>query len=424
MDSVIHALEERGMIESITTPELAQIAKTPLRVYCGFDPTADSLHVGSLVAIMGLSWFQRYGHTPYVLVGGATGMIGDPSGKSVERVLLHDETLQKNLEGIRKNLEPIFTRDPHLPKPTFLNNYDWFSKFSFVDFLRDVGRHFRVGVMLGKESVRARMQTEEGMSFTEFSYQLLQAYDFFYLFQHHGVTVQIGGADQWGNITQGADLVRKLSGATVHGFTMPLLTKSDGSKFGKSEKGAIWLSQEKLPVYEFYQQLVRTDDRDVIKLLRLLTFIDMKDILHLEHEMTKPDYVPNTAQKLLARTVTEFIHSPDGLAKALEATASMQPGKSGAVSAQELRALLNEVPSAKMTRSHVVGTKLIDIIAETGFLPSKGEVRRLIRNGGLWLGSQKITSEEYLIAEGDIIESEFLLLALGKKNKAIIQIQG
>jgi tyrosyl-tRNA synthetase len=424
MDNVITALRERGMIDSMTTVDLAETTKTPLRVYCGFDPTADSLHLGNLVTMMGLAWFQRYGHTPYVLLGGATGMIGDPSGKSTERVLLHDEILIRNLAGITKNFEAIFARDPKLPKPCFLNNYDWFSKFSFIDFLRDVGRHFRVGVMLGKESVRARMQSEEGMSFTEFSYQLLQAYDFFYLYQHHGVTVQIGGADQWGNITAGVDLVRKLSGATVHGFTIPLLMKADGTKFGKSEKGATWLSAEKLAPYEFYQHLVRVDDRDVIKLLRQLTFIDMKDILHLEHTMSQPDYVPNTAQKLLARTVTEFIHGPEGLASALRATEAIMPGKTAQASAGELRALLHEVPSAKMAREKILGGKLIDIIAEAGFLASKGEVRRLIRNGGLTLNGQKIVSEEYQIQNQDIIEDEFLLLSLGKKNKAIIQLEG
>ncbi|MDB6081843.1 MAG: tyrS [Chlamydiia bacterium] len=422
MSTVIQALEERGLIEAMTTPELEEITKPPLKVYCGFDPTSDSLHLGNMIAIMGLAWFQRYGHTPVVILGGATGMIGDPSGKSNERSLLDEATLKSNVTSIEQNFKSILLRDSKLSAPLFLNNLDWFQNFSFIDFLREVGKHFRVGAMLGKESVRARLQSEEGMSYTEFSYQLLQGYDFLHLFQKHGVTLQLGGSDQWGNITAGCELVRKLTGGSVHGITIPLLVKSDGQKFGKSEKGAIWLSPEKLSPYEFYQYLYRTEDRDVIKLLKMLTFVDMNTIVALEQDMKKPEYIANTAQKLLAAQVTDLVHGEDGLVKALKATEAVMPGKVATVSAVELRQLMKEVPSKKMNKDAVDGKKVVDIIALAGFLPSKGEVRRLIKNGGLYLNNFKVADEEKVVTAQDYVEGQFLLFALGKKNKAIIEL--
>lgn len=421
MENVIQLLEERGMIELMTTPELREFVKNPLRIYCGFDPTADSLHVGNMVPMMALLWFQRCGHTPFVLVGGATGMIGDPSGKATERALLDEEQLRKNCSGIETNLRPFFTRDSKYPAPHFLNNYDWFKDFSFISFLRDVGKHFRVGVMLGKESVRARMQSEEGMSFTEFSYQLLQAYDFYHLFQTYGVTVELGGTDQWGNITAGCELIRKLTGASVHGLTVPLLTKSDGTKFGKSEKGAIWLSAEKLSPYDFYQQLVRVDDRDVIKLMKMLTFIDMTEIRRIEQAMKEPEYVPNTAQKRLAHAVTEIIHGEEGVTKAIKATELAEPGKCTRPTAEQLALLLQEVTHVKLPYEQLIGKKLIDVIAIGQLLPSKGECRRLIRNNGLFVNGERVDTEDYTVAQSDLIGEKFILLALGKKNKAIVE---
>ncbi len=422
MSNVIESLEERGLIEACTSPELKELTKKPMKVYCGFDPTADSLHVGNMVAIMGLAHFQRFGHTPVVVLGGATGMIGDPSGKSSERNLLDEEQLKKNIAGIERDLQPILKRRADLQAPLFVNNLDWFKSFSFIQFLRDVGKHFRVSVMLAKESVKARLESEEGISYTEFSYQLLQSYDFLYLYQKYGVELQMGGSDQWGNITSGCELVRKVAGAQVHGVTFPLLVRADGTKFGKSEKGAIWLSSEKLAPYEFYQYLFRTDDRDVIKLLKMLTFVDMKEIQALEQSMKKPDYVPNTAQKVLAKEVTELVHGEDGLLKALKATEKVVPGKAADVSAAELRDLMKDVLSKKLPKADVLSRKLVDVIAQAGFLPSKGEVRRLIQNGGLYLNNQKIEDADYHIVDRDLIEGQFLLFALGKKNKAIIEV--
>lgn len=282
MTNVIDVLKERGFIESMTSEELRDLAQKPLVVYCGFDPTSDSLHLGNMVAMMGLAWFQRFGHQPITLVGGATGMIGDPSGKTSERQFLDEATLEKNLQGIKKNLENFLDFSNPSTKPLILNNYDWFKNYSFIAFLRDVGKFFRVGTMLAKDSVKARMTSEEGMSFTEFSYQLLQGYDFLYLMDHYNVSLQLGGSDQWGNIIAGTDLIRKTRGKSAHGLTFPLLKRSDGQKFGKSEKGAIWLSPDKLSPYEFYQYLYRMPDDDVIMLMRMLTFMDMEEIKKYE----------------------------------------------------------------------------------------------------------------------------------------------
>ena len=256
MKNVIEALRARGLVEAETNPALSEIVEKnkPISLYCGFDPTADSLHLGHMMGIMGLAWFLKFGHRPVALVGGATGIIGDPSGKSQERNLLNQEEIRKNVTGIQKILESILGRLGKQGPITVLNNNDWLYPMSCVDFLRDVGRHFRLGPMLGRDNVRARLATEEGMSYTEFSYMLLQAYDFYHLFTNNNVTLQIGGADQWGNITAGVDFVRRLTGKEVWGLTFPLLLRSDGKKFGKSEKGAIWLSEDKLSCYDFYAQ--------------------------------------------------------------------------------------------------------------------------------------------------------------------------
>jgi len=423
MDNIIQILEERDMLDTVTTQDLRELLKTPTRLYCGFDPSADGLHLGSMVPIMVLAWFQRCGHTPFVLVGGATGMIGDPTGKSEERVLLNEKQLEGNVKGVSRDLKTILTADPTLPQPHFLNNYDWFKEFSFLEVLRDVGKYFRVGQMLSKESCRARMDSEEGMSFTEFSYQLLQGYDFLHLYKRYGVTLQIGGSDQWGNITAGTDLVKKATGNSVHGLTVPLLLRSDGKKFGKSEKGAIWMSEEKLSPYEFYQYLVRVEDRDVIPLLKRLTFLPIDDILAIEHAMQKEDYPANKAQRILAEEVTKIVHGNMGLDKALKATELMNPGKVGSrVTENDIQMLLNDVPSAQLKYDDVVEQKGLDIIVKTAFQKSKGDVRRLIKNGGLYLNGEKIENENFAICPADILGGKYILFAFGKKNKAIVEV--
>lgn len=424
MLTVIEVLKERGFIDAMTSEELTIMAQKPFKVYCGFDPTGDSLHIGHMVALMGLAWFQRFGHTPFALVGGATGMIGDPSGKSAERQLLDEETIGKNIVGIRQNLEALldFNRKENLP--TIVNNLEWFKNFSLIDFLRDVAKQFRLGPMLAKDSVKARLHSEEGMSFTEFSYQILQGYDFLYLFEKHGVTVQIGGSDQWGNITAGTDLIRKVHGKPAFGITFPLLTRSDGQKFGKSEKGAIWLSPNKCSPYEFYQYLVRVTDADVIKLMRLLTFMDMAEIRRYEAAMASSDYVPNSAQKRLAEEVTRIVHGEDGLATALRVTQAAAPGADTALDAAALESICHDMPSYTLALNELLEQKILDLMIKVGLQSSKSEARRLIRNGGVYLNNQKIVDENKSIGSQDLIEGKLLLLSAGKKNKVLIKISG
>ncbi|MBA3721932.1 MAG: tyrosine--tRNA ligase [Parachlamydiaceae bacterium] len=422
MPNVIEVLKERGFIEAMTSDELLQMTQNPIKVYCGFDPTAESLHLGNLVAIMGLAWFQRFGHTPVAIVGGATGMIGDPSGKTSERQLLDEQTLQQNIKGVRKNLETILDFNHPHTKAIILNNFDWFKEFSFIQFLRDVGKSFRLGPMLAKDSVRARLNSEEGMSFTEFSYQLLQGYDFLHLYQTLGVSVQLGGSDQWGNITAGTDLIRKTLGKAAYGITFPLLTRSDGQKFGKSEQGAIWLSPEKLSAYEFYQYLVRIADEDVIKLMRLLTFMDMEEIRKYETMMLKPDYAPRTAQKRLAEEITNMIHGPVGLQTALKVTAAAAPGQQATLDEQTLESIAADMPNSTMRADEVINQKLVDVLVQVGLQPSKGEAKRLIRNGGVYINNEKVDDENLSIQASQLIGSKLILLAAGKKNKMLIRL--
>lgn len=423
MRNVIEILKERGFIDAMTNDDMAMITNTPVKVYCGFDPTADSLHLGNMVAIMGLAWFQRCGHIPVAVAGGATGMIGDPSGKLAERQLLDAETIDKNLEGIRKNLEQILNQGAEKAKPLFLNNYDWFKNFSFLDFLRDVGKNFRIGQMLAKDSVKSRLNSDEGMSFTEFSYQLLQGYDFLYLYENHGVTIQMGGSDQWGNITAGTDLIRKVHGKSASGITFPLMTRSDGQKFGKSVKGAIWLSSDKLSPYEFYQYLVRVSDEDVIKLMRFLTFMEMSEIQNIEESMKASDYVPNTAQRRLAVEVTRIVHGDEKLQLAIKATNAAAPGSKTVLDADVLENIAKDIPSITYGRDEVIGLKLVELIVKAQLAPSKGEAKRLLNNGGAYLNNEKINDENYHILEKDLIANQMILLGAGKKNKLLIRVK-
>lgn len=422
MRNLIETLNERGFIDAVTSDDLKQIVQKPIKVYCGFDPTADSLHLGNMVGIMGLAWCQRLGHTPVIVLGGATGMIGDPSGKTAERQLLDEDTLQKNLSGIKKNFSHILDLKSPSNPPVFLNNYDWFKNFSFITFLREVGKCFRMGPMLAKDSVKGRMTSEEGMSFTEFSYQILQGYDFLHLYENYGVVLQIGGSDQWGNITAGTELIRKSIGQQAYGLTFPLLTRSDGQKFGKSEKGAIWLSPEKLSPYEFYQYLIRVADADVIKMMSILTFMEMEEIRQYQAMMQQPDYIPNTAQKRLAEEVTRIVHGDENLKIALEVTKAAAPGAKTTLNASTLESIAGDMPSYTLKMPEVLNAKLLDLMCQIGLQPSKSEARRLIRNGGVYLNNHKIEDENYLIQTSDLIEERLFLLAVGKKNKVLIRV--
>lgn len=422
MSNVIQILRERGLIEA-STPDLEELATKPLRLYCGFDPTADSLHLGNLLGIVVLSWFQRYGHQPIALVGGATGSIGDPGGKSVERPLIPIETLQANTQAIHRQLELLLNRDSGtaMALPVY-NNYDWLGSYSFLEFLRDVGKHFRLGTMLAKEMVRTRLQSDEGMSFTEFSYQLLQSYDFLHLYRSENIVLQIGGSDQWGNITAGIELIRKVLNQPAAGMVFPLLTRSDGQKFGKSEKGAIWLSADRLSPYDFYQHLYRVEDIDALKLLRMLTFLPLADLYTYEKEHAAGLLPPNSIQKRLAEEVTRFVHGEEGLASAIAVTAHLAPGKDTALDGVALAAVVDSLPKVTMAASSVIGASLLDCLMAAALVPSKGEGRRMVRNGGVYLNNRKIPDENYTLKSEDLIDQRFLILAAGKKNKVVVDI--
>jgi tyrosyl-tRNA synthetase len=418
--NVIECLKERGLLDDMTSEELVQHLDAPIRLYCGFDPTADSLHIGNLVGIVVLRWFQKFGHTPVVILGGATGRIGDPSGKSIERPLLEPGAIAYNVTRIRRHFEAILDFFHPKARPLIFNNDEWFSAFPLIDFLRDVGKQFRLGVMLSKESVKSRLHSEEGMSFTEFSYQLLQSYDFFHLFSHHHVTLQIGGSDQWGNITEGIDLIRKLTGGGAFGLTFPLLTRSDGKKFGKTESGAIWLAADRCSPYEFYQYFVRVPDADVIKMMRMLTFMELDEIREYEASMAQ---TPNVAQKRLAEEMTRLIHGEDGLAKAIRATEGAAPGTDAVLDAASFREIAKDMPSSEIPLSEIIGQKFVEVAVKVGLLSSKGEAVRLIQNGGAYLNNQRVDDPNFRFSPESLIGEEFLLLGSGKKKKILVKVK-
>lgn len=378
--------------------------------------------MGNLLGIIVLSWFLRCGHQAVALIGGATARVGDPSGKSIERPELDIDTLEKNILEISKTFSTIFGSS----NVVILNNYDWWKDFSFLDFLKQVGRFARIGTMIAKESVKKRLESEQGLSFTEFSYQLLQGYDFLYLFQNKGVNVQIGGSDQWGNITAGTELIRKIlqpdSDNEAYGLTFPLLLKSDGSKFGKSEDGAIWLSPSMLSPYKFYQYFFSVPDSDVIRFLRILTFLDLEEIDELEKDMKRPGYVPNTAQQRLAEEVTRFVHGEDGLNEAVQATEALRPGAETKLDWKTIEAIAEDVPSCSLAYDQVLNVSLVDLSVSAGLFESKSAARRLLKQGGVYLNNNRVDSESKRIEPQDIVDDKVLLLSAGKKNKVVVRI--
>ncbi len=421
LETVIDALEKRGFIDAISNDELRTRAKSPLSLYIGFDPTADSLHLGHLIGIVALTWFQKYGHSPVVVVGGGTGKIGDPSGKNVERPLIHEKLLRKNVQKIEDQLKKYL--DLFHPKThcQVVDNDDWLSSYSVIEFLRDIGKHFRLGPMLGKDSVRSRIDSEEGISFTEFSYQVLQGFDFYHLHREKGVCLQIGGSDQWGNITAGIELTRKLCGASVFGMTYPLLTRSDGQKFGKSEGEVIWLDPQKTSPYQLYQYLIRVSDDDVINLMRLLTLINMKEIIGYENAIRSKQFHPFEAQKRLAQEVTQFVHGKEGLELALRVTEGLMPGSKTPLDSKVLQEIARYVPHALLPSGEVIHKKYTDVLVKAGFVSSKGEVQRLIKNRGAYLNNQTVKSPTFVISSDHLIGGRYLLMGMGKKKKMLIE---
>ncbi|KAI3964434.1 hypothetical protein MKX01_007124 [Papaver californicum] len=431
--NIVNILEERGLLESITSENLRLVCSSnsnPMKAYCGFDPTADSLHLGNLIGIIVLSWFQRCGHNAVAVIGGATARVGDPSGKNIERPELDVQTLESNILGIVQTISTILGRyhdqnrngNPNSGGLMILNNFDWWKEVKLLDFLRDVGRFARVGTMMAKDSVKNRLESEQGLSYTEFTYQLLQGYDFLHLFRNEGINVQIGGSDQWGNITAGTELIRKIRQVEgAYGLTFPLLLKSDRTKFGKSEDGAIWLSPSVLSPYKFYQYFFSVPDQDALRYLKILTFLSLEEIKEVEEGMKKPGYVPNSAQRKLAEEVTRFVHGEEGLQEALKATEALKPGAETKLDWKIIEGIAKDVPSCYLSYDQVLNASVIDLSVTTGLFESKSSVRRMLKSGGLYLNNARV-SEEKCIEAGDIIDGKVLLLSSGKKNKMVVRI--
>jgi len=423
-------LEFRGLIKQVTDPNIAKILKEkPLTLYIGFDPTADTLHVGSLLPLLTLKRFQQAGHRAIALVGGATGMIGDPSGKTHERSLMTKEQLKANQEGIKK----IFAKflDLSGDNPAIIaNNADWFENITFIDFLRDVGKHFTVNHMMAKESVRARLEDREhGISYTEFSYMLLQSYDFYVLHNTEGCTLQMGGSDQWGNITAGIDLIRKMKAARgepeteVYGITFPLVSKADGTKFGKSEKGNIWLDPNRTSPYQLYQFFIQTSDTDVMTYIRYFTFLDRKEILCLEESLRK-EPEKREAQKTLARELTRLVHGQKELDRVEKATQALFGTEITTVDAKILQEAFADAPATEKEKASLAaGIPIIDVLVETGLCNSKGASRKEISAGGVYVNNTRITDIAGVINEKHLIADQFVLLRKGKKNYHLLKFR-
>ena len=428
MKNFVEELKWRGMIHDITPGAEEELMKGPAAAYVGIDPTGDSLHIGHLVSVMILKHFQNCGHKPYALVGGATGMIGDPSMKSAERNLLDEETLGHNVECIKAQLGRFLDFDSDSPNAAKLvNNYDWMKDYTFINFARDIGKLITVNYMMSKDSVKKRLSRDssEGMSFTEFSYQLLQGYDFLYLYEHEGVRLQLGGADQWGNITTGTELIRRTLGEQAFALTCPLITKSDGTKFGKTEKGNIWLDPKKTSPYEFYQFWLNVADDDAEKYIKIFTMLD-RETIESAIEEHRQDPGRRSLQQLLAKEVTIMIHGETEYANELAAS-KMLFGNS---TSEELRkldektflAVFNGVPTFDVPKSELPCNILDFLAVKTGVFPSKGEARKMTAGGGVSINKDKVTDINYEVSEKDIMDGKYILAQKGKKNYFIINV--
>jgi tyrosyl-tRNA synthetase len=421
LTNVMTTLSERGFVSQVSDPALADMLEKTITVYAGFDPTAESLHIGNLLQIMLLSQFQRHGHRPIALVGGATAMIGDPSGKSQERNLLDEQTIRRNQEGIAKQLRQFLTFDGGPNAAVLVNNADWIGRFSFIDFLRDVGKYFRVGEMMAKESVRKRLDSEAGMSFTEFSYQMLQAYDFVHLSRELGCVLQVGGDDQWGNITAGIDLARRLDGKQLYGLTSPLITTASGQKFGKTEAGTVWLDAARTSPYEFYQFWIRCDDRDVVRLLKNFTFLPQERIAELETAVReKPEQ--RIAQTALAEEVTRLVHGEDNLAKAKRASSVLFGQTVEGLSDADLARIFADVPSTALSRQTLAdGLELVEVLCQTKMINSRGEAKKMIKAGGVYVNNIRINDLDHKLTTAALASESMAVLRTGKKNYHLLR---
>ena len=422
--NILQELQWRGLVADCTDAEQLgkRAATAPVTLYCGFDPSADSLHAGNLVPLLALRRFQLLGHHPIALAGGATGSIGDPSGKTAERQLLTHEILSANIAKVKEQLRRLLDFDTKQNPARLVDNAEWTRPVSYLDFLRDIGKHFSVNQMVAKESVRARMEDREaGISYTEFSYMLLQAFDFYVLCRDYNCELQIGGSDQWGNITAGIDLCRKKLGKTVFGLTLPLITNADGSKFGKTAAGAVWLDPRKTSVYRFYQFWINTDDRDVIRYLKYFTFLSREEVGALEAQHTeKPD--ARAAHRALAKPVTDLIHGPGATAEAVRASEILFGGELTGVSEATFNEIVGEVPTKEIEKAKLdgAGLALVELLVHGGLCPSKGQARKDIDGGGVYVNNIRQAGWQRAVTTNDLLFGKHLLLRKGKKNYVVL----
>jgi tyrosyl-tRNA synthetase len=422
--NIIDELKWRGLIADCTDLEglRERLAAGPVTLYCGFDPTADSLHVGNLIPLLTLRRFQQFGHQPIALAGGATGLIGDPSGKKAERQLLTRDGLAANIASVKEQLRRLLDFDRSTNPALLLDNASWIAPISYLDFLREIGKHFSVNVMVAKESVRARMDDREcGISYTEFSYMLLQAYDFCHLRHHHDCLLQIGGSDQWGNITAGIDLIRKKLETGGFGLTLPLLTNPDGTKFGKTVAGAVWLDPRKTSVYRFYQFWIRTDDREVVKLLKLFTFLSSDEIEALaKSHAERPE--SREAHQALAKAMTRLIHGEGATADAMRASQILFGGELEGITENAFSDVVGEVPSREIDPARFAGPgqPIIDLLVLSGLSASKGQARKDVEGGGIYLNNRRVENLQGMVTANDLLFGRHLLLRKGKRNYTVL----
>jgi tyrosyl-tRNA synthetase len=402
-----------------------RLASGPITLYCGFDPSSDSLHAGHLMGQLMLRRFQLAGHHPIVIAGGATGMIGDPSGKSAERNLLTREQLTHNITCIKRQLTRLLDFEAKPNPARLVDNADWTAPVSFLDFLRDIGKHFPVNVMVAKESVRSRLEGTGGLSYTEFSYMLLQAFDFYHLRQTADCELQVGGSDQYGNITGGCDLIRKKLGVAAWGLTFPLITKADGSKFGKTEEGAVWLDPEKTSPYRFYQFFVNTEDSQVVEYLKKFTLLPREQIEALAAEHQNNPGI-RAAQRALAREVTTLVHGADALTAAVKASEILFGGSLEGVTEEVFRDVVGEVPTKDLTNARLsgAGAPISDLMVHAGLAPSKGQARKDLEAGGLYLNNVRVTDHARAVTTGDLLFGKYLLLRKGKRTYVVLHVRG
>ena len=421
MASLLEELKPRGLVHDSTPGLEARLAEGPLTGYVGFDPTADSLHVGHLLAVMSLAWLQRCGGTPIIVVGGGTGMVGDPSGKRTERPVLSVEEIDRNVAAIRRQLERFVSFDG-ANGARVRNNADWLRPMGLMEFLRDVGKHFTVNYMLAKDSVKGRMET--GISYTEFTYMLIQAFDFWHLWKSERCELQMGGSDQWGNITAGAELVSRKEGASAHGLTFPLLTTASGQKFGKTEGGAVWLDPARTSPYQFFQFWVNTDDRDVERLLKFFTFFPLGEIAALMAEQAR-DPGKRAAQRRLAEEMTARVHGREVAASVIEATRVLFGGTEiRSVAAAVLGVLAGEIPSVRLARAELEGLAAPDALVRVGLATSKSDARRGIAGKGFLVNGEPIAAPERTLGAADLLHGKYVMLQKGKRNHAMVVVDG